>query len=202
MKYNMTFKMLGLVLGGITKKKVADKKTMKKIRTEYKAVVERAGDIGAGNRLLSSYGMTAWFIAMNRHDGLNAEENCRILEQGLRNSKLFRAFMGSADSYFSEKNMESRRKWSAETHDPAHKAQYPNDWMVDVLEKSEDYEFGFDYLECGDCKLCRDEGCPELAKYLCSLDYMTIDVMGLGLRRSGTLAEGCDKCDFRFYKVK
>ncbi|MCD8003841.1 MAG: L-2-amino-thiazoline-4-carboxylic acid hydrolase [Clostridia bacterium] len=31
---------------------------------------------------------------------------------------------------------------------------------------------GYDYLECGICKLCRNEECPVLAKYLCQLDFV------------------------------
>lgn len=202
MKYNMTLRMLDVILGSITKKTVTDKETMKKIRREYRAVMDRAGDIGGGNRLLGSYGMTGWFIAMNRHDGLSPEENCKILEDGLRTSRLYKATMGSPKSYFSEKHMESRRKWSKETHDPDHKRRYPDDWVVDVLEKTPEYTFGFNYTECGDCKLCRKEGCPELAKYLCSLDYMTTEIMGVGLQRTGTLAEGFPKCDFRFRELE
>ena len=70
--------------------------------------------------------------------------------------------------------------------------------MVDVIEQGPDFTFGFDYRECGVCKLCRDEGCPELAPYLCRLDYMTTDMMGIHLERTMTLAEGAPKCDFRF----
>ena len=200
MKYDMTFRMLDVVLGSIAKKQIRDKQVMKKIHREYREIAERAGDIGKGNRLLGSYAMTAYFIAMNRHDGLTPEENCRIIEEGLRTSKLYKAFMGSAKSYFSEKSMASRREWSRETHDPAHRAAYPNDWVVDVIEQGEDFRFGFDYTECGDCKLCRDEGCPEVAKYICRLDYMTTDLLGVGLRRTEILSEGEDRCDFRFYE--
>ena len=198
MKYDMTFRMLKIVLDGITKKEIRDKKIMKDIGREYRAIAQRAGDIGSKNRLLGSYAMTAYYIAMNRFDGLSPEENCRILEEGLGKSRLYKATMGSADSYFSEKNMASRRAWSKETHDPAHRKAYPNDWVVDVIEKGDGYEFGFDYTECGDCKLCRDEGCPELAKHICRLDYMTTDLMGVGLDRTMILSEGAPKCDFRF----
>lgn len=34
-----------------------------------------------------------------------------------------------------------------------------------------EYELGYDYTECGVVKLCRDEGCPELAAYLCKFMY-------------------------------
>lgn len=194
MKYNMTFRMLGMVLNGITKKEIPDKTVQRNIKRTYREIVERASDIGAKNTLLGAYGLASWFIAMNRCDGLTPEQNCDIMENGLRTSKVYKMTMGSADSYFSEKHMAARRKWSQETYQ--HK--YKNDWLVDVLEKTDDYDFGFDYHECGVCKLCRDEGCFELAKYLCRLDYMTSDMMGIRLQRTMTLADGFDHCDFRF----
>lgn len=194
MKYNMTFRMLGMVLNGITKKEISDKAVQKNIAKTYRDIVERASDIGEKNTLLGAYGLAAYFIAMNRSDDLTPEENIGIMEKGLRNSKAFKMTMGSADSYFSEKHMEARRKWSKDTY----KRKYKNDWVVDVLEKTDDFDFGFDYRECGVCKLCQDEGCPEYAKYLCRLDFMITEIMGVKLKRTMTLAEGYDKCDFRF----
>ena len=194
MKYNMTFKLLGTILNGLIKKDIQDKDVQKKIKRIYKEIVLRADDIGSQNRLIGSYGLAAYFIAMNRSNTLTPEQNCDIIENGLRNSKLYKMTMGDSKQYFSEKNMESRRKWSKETYE----RKYKNDWVVDVLEKTPDYDFGFDYHECGVCKLCRDEGCPELAKYLCRLDFMTADMMGIHLKRTMTLAEGYEKCDFRF----
>ena len=200
MKVSMSVNLVGSVLSGLIKKDVQNRQTRREILKEYRAVMSRASDIGSSNRLLSSYLLAAFFIAMNRQDGLSADENIEILETNMRKSRALKAFMGDAKGYFSEKSMASRRKWSAETHDPAHRQQFPNDWVVDVLEKTEHYQFGFDYLECGVCKLCRDEKCPELAKYLCSLDYMLVEIMGLHLNRTMVLAEGAPKCDFRFLK--
>ena len=196
MKYNMTFRMLGTVLNGIVTKEIKDKNISKHIKKSYKEIVLRADDIGSKNKLLGAYALAAYFIAMNRHDKLTPEENCNLLENGLRNSKIYKMSMGNSKQYFSEKNMESRRQWSKETY----KRKYKNDWVVDVLEKTDSYDFGFDYHECGVCKLCRDEGCFELAKYLCRLDYMTSDIMGIHLKRTMTLADGYEKCDFRFSK--
>ena len=194
MKYNTTFRMMGMVLNGVTRKKIRSRQIQKDIRDGYREILQRAGDIGASNTLLGAYALAAWFISMNRHDGLTAQQNCELLENGLRHSKIYKMTMGSADSYFSEKHMKARRKWSEETH----KRNYKNDWLVDVIEKGENFAFGFDYHECGVCKLCQNEGCPEYAKYLCRLDFMTSDMMGIHLERTMTLAEGDPVCDFRF----
>ena len=197
MNYCMTLRMLGMVLNGITKKAIPDQQIQKNIQRTYREIVNRASDIGSGNTLLGAYGLAAYFIAMNRCDQLTPEQNCAIMEEGLRHSKAYRLTMGDAEHYFSEKHMAARRKWSKETYQ--HK--YKNDWLVDVLEKTDEFEFGFDYHECGVCKLCRDEGCFEYAKYLCRLDYMTSEIMGVKLKRTMTLADGFEKCDFRFSKL-
>lgn len=60
------------------------------------------------------------------------------------------------------------------------------------------FNFGYDYYECGICKICNDEGCFKLAKYLCRLDFIMADMMGVKLVRTKTIADGGDRCDFRY----
>ena len=196
MKYDVTLNMMGKVLKRMIATQITDKNKLKAIQDEYKTIILRADDIGNKNKLIMSYALAAYFIAMNRHGGLTPEENFKLLDDQIRTRKLVKALMGSSKNYFSEKNMESRRAWSKQTYE----RKYKNDWVVDVLEKTPEYEFGLDYRECGVCKLCRDEKCPELAKYLCGLDYTLVDIMDIRLIRTMTLAEGGTKCDFRFQK--
>jgi hypothetical protein len=39
---------------------------------------------------------------------------------------------------------------------------------------------------------------PELSPYLCPVDILYSEALGWGLTRTMTLAEGAEKCDFRF----
>lgn len=57
-----------------------------------------------------------------------------------------------------------------------------------------------DYLECATCKFLQQQGAPELGPYLCVADVLYSEMLGWGLIRTRTLAEGADKCDFRFKK--
>ena len=197
MRYSFKLKVLGKVFCSVLKKDEKVKPVIKSVGKEYAEIMKRAKDIGDNNMLISAYSMAAFFIALNRKDGLPPEENYEIFENGLLNgSTIIRKSLGSGDTYFSPKKMEARYKWSEETH----KHKYENDWEVDVLPGNGDFTMGFDYTQCGVCKLCRDEGCPELARYLCRLDFVLVEVIGVGLKRTTTLAEGYDKCDFRFYK--
>ena len=70
------------------------------------------------------------------------------------------------------------------------------------LTGNESYDLGYDYHECDICKLCQDEGCPDLAAYLCRMDYVLADIMHMKLVRTGTIAEGADFCDFRYSKPR
>ena len=79
--------------------------------------------------------------------------------------------------------------------------RYPGDWVFERVEgDGETFDFGVDYTECGIVKLLRAQGGDELGPYLCDIDYVMFEAMGIGLRRTKTLAWGCDRCDFRVSK--
>ena len=160
---------------------------------EHKNIYARAKEMN-DEKLLSSYIMGMYFIAMNRVSGLSPKENYQILEDGLKESAMFRKGLGTAEAYLDEKRMAARYEWAAESK----KRKGENNWVLDVLPKCDEYDLGYDYYECGICKICRDEGCPELAKHLCKLDFMMADLMSAKLVRTKTLAEGADYCDFRY----
>lgn len=170
---------------------------IKGIVKEQKEITARAKAIGAKN-MTGAYAMAIYFIALNRRTGLTAEENYEVFYKGIAHSGMIRKSLGNADTYLDEKRMPARLKWAEESH----KKVYENDWVVDVLPANGEYDLGYDYHECGAVKLCKDEGCPELAKYICRYDYLMADIMGIELKRTGTLAEGYEKCDFRYSRKK
>jgi len=57
---------------------------------------------------------------------------------------------------------------------------------------------GLDHTECGIVKYLTREGAPELARYLCWVDYPVFAAMRVKLIRTETIAQGCQRCDFRF----
>ena len=62
------------------------------------------------------------------------------------------------------------------------------------------FDFGVDYLKCGNYNLVKALGAEEFAPYVCMSDIPLGDAIGWGLTRTETLADGCDRCDFRFKK--
>ncbi len=71
-----------------------------------------------------------------------------------------------------------------------------------VTDKKETYGLGYgiDILECGICKLFSKHKAQEYTPILCKVDKITSNLAGLELIRKGTIANGADKCDFRFKK--
>lgn len=198
MKYGFTQKLFGYFYHSSCMKEAKNRHISidsRAIKREYRAVLERAEDIGK-SRLMSSYCMGAYFIALNRMTQLSPEECFELYKDGLYGNKLFHKAVGDVDSYLDGKKMAGRKEWSRQSH----LKKYRNDWVVDIIEggPQDDFVLGYDYHTCGICNLCRDEGCFELAKYLCRMDYVLADMMGMKLTRTQTLAEGGKYCDFRY----
>lgn len=198
MKYGFTQKLFGYFYHSSCMKEAKQRHISidsRAIKKEYRVVLERAEDIGK-SRLMSSYCMGAYFIALNRKTKLSPEECFELYKDGLYGNKLFHKAVGDVDSYLDEKKMAGRKEWSRQSH----LKKYRNDWVVDIIEggPQDDFVLGYDYHTCGICNLCRDEGCFELAKYLCRMDYVLADMMGMKLTRTQTLAEGGKYCDFRY----
>ena len=76
--------------------------------------------------------------------------------------------------------------------------RYPEDFVAEIVDPDgQDFDFGLDAIECGDLKFLRAQGAEELCPYICELDYILMQSLGVGFRRTKTLAWGCDRCDFR-----
>lgn len=93
--------------------------------------------------------------------------------------------------------------WRARTRRHAARSQaglYPGDFVYTVVEGGRDdaFDWGVDYHACGVVKFFRAQGADEFTPYMCQIDYLMFPAMGVGLRRTGTLAQGAARCDFRF----
>ena len=101
--------------------------------------------------------------------------------------------------------------------------KYPNTWLGQILikafhkrvsvntnadgfianiltDKKETFGLGYgiDIIECGICKLFKKHNYSKYASILCEVDEITSGLAGLQLIRTGTIANGAKKCDFRF----
>ncbi|WP_163341116.1 L-2-amino-thiazoline-4-carboxylic acid hydrolase [Desulfopila sp. IMCC35008] len=67
-----------------------------------------------------------------------------------------------------------------------------------LIGEGDDFDFGVNYLQCGNYEFVKRHGGEEFAPYVCMSDIALGEAMGWGLRRTQTLADGCPHCDFRF----
>lgn len=84
------------------------------------------------------------------------------------------------------------------------KRAHPDGFVTRIItDKKETLGFGYgiDIIECGICKLFEKHNYNKYTPILCEVDYITSGLAGLKLIRSGTIANGAEKCDFRFVKV-
>jgi hypothetical protein len=77
--------------------------------------------------------------------------------------------------------------------------EYPGDWVYQVVDgDGRNFDYGVDYTECAICKFYHAEDADELMPYVCLLDYPVSKALGTGMARTTTLADGAERCDFRF----
>jgi hypothetical protein len=96
---------------------------------------------------------------------------------------------------FSQRRIDQRRQAAAISQ----QRRYPDDWVFDIVDNDKgNFEFGVDYIECGIVKYLTRQGASELAPYLCWLDYPLCTAMRVKLVRTETIAQGCERCNFRF----
>jgi len=69
-----------------------------------------------------------------------------------------------------------------------------------LIGEGDEFDFGVNYLQCGNHTFLKRHGGDEFAPYVCMSDIVLSDAMGWGLIRTQTLADGCHHCDFRFKK--
>lgn len=77
--------------------------------------------------------------------------------------------------------------------------KYPGDFVVHFVPgDGRRFDFGLDFTSCAIHKFFQAEQAGHFAKYMCRIDYLTTSLKGIELIRTGTIANGADKCDFRY----
>ncbi len=76
---------------------------------------------------------------------------------------------------------------------------YPGDFVIELVPSQDSQSLqGINYLECGIVKFFAQQGATKLTPHMCRIDFLLFPAMGISLNRTGTLAQGCTRCDFRF----
>lgn len=72
--------------------------------------------------------------------------------------------------------------------------------MKYVAGDGDNFDFGIDYVRCGNYEFVKNQGVEEFATFVCMSDIALSNALDWGLLRTETLADGCERCDFRFKK--
>ena len=157
---------------------------------------------GDANHLTKNLYMTAAMLAMYRSlraRGESVEGAARLIYLGT--SSFYSGFplrlllRWRGRQQFSRRRIDQRRRDAAVSQ----KRRYPDDWVFSIVEgDGQTFQWGMDYTECGIVKYLNRQGAPELAPYLCWIDYPVFAGMRVKLVRTETIAQGCHRCDFRF----
>lgn len=172
-------------------------------RQEYEALIPQIPFIGVRNPFLIFLLPTSRYLAIYRvlkRLGRTVEDAGQLIyEMSEAELKaipwLVRRVIGYL--WFSRWFLGRIKKRAIESHD----RKYPGGYVLTFLEgNGQNFDYGIDYTECASCKFLSAQNALELAPYVCAVDKVASEMMGWGLSRTMTLAEGREKCDFRFKK--
>jgi hypothetical protein len=150
--------------------------------------------------LVFSASALAFYRVMKRHNG-TVEETGELLYQIMeawirRYPRFIRRLMG----YY---HIRFKRRLSMRRSPLSQERRYAGDWVFEHVEgDGEAFDWGRDYVECGIVKFLHSQEADELTPYLCLTDYALFGALGIELKRTMTLAEEGERCDFRFKKGK
>jgi hypothetical protein len=77
--------------------------------------------------------------------------------------------------------------------------KYSGDWVYTLSNVDlKNSKYTINYTQCGIVKFFHEQNADEFTPYMCKLDFAISDECGLGLKRTGTIADGNKQCDFNY----
>lgn len=173
-------------------------------RQAFAALLADLADLGGeSNRNQTYLTQAAWLAALHKAlkpRGMSAADTGRLFydlaAMDLR-ATAPETLRANCEERFSRAGRDSLAQWAAWSQQRI----YPGDWVGRAyFDGGQDYDVGYDMLECGAVKLFAGLGMMDAAPYFCLNDFPRSLAEGSGLMRSGTLAQGRPCCDFRYKK--
>jgi hypothetical protein len=174
-----------------------------KSRQKYEDLIPQIPNIGDRNPLLIFLLPTTRYLAIYRtlqKHGRTVEEAGRLVYE--IGEAEFEAIPGWVRRvigilWFSRWFAKRLQKRAASSQERKYSGGYV---LVYVEGDGQDFDYGIDYIECASCKFLNEHDAAELGPYVCAVDKVASEMLDWGLRRTMTLAEGGERCDFRFKK--
>jgi hypothetical protein len=172
---------------------------LKETRQEYETLIPELPYVGGKKNIFTIYLIqSAWALALYRVlkiHGKTVEETGKIIYEALEAQlrsypKFLRYLLGKW--MFAKYRLNRQAAESQKRH-------YPEDWVWSFIKgDGKEFDFGMDFTECAICKFFHIQGADEFTPFLCLSDFPISKAFGIGLVRTSTLAEGAEKCDFRY----
>lgn len=175
-------------------------------RREYELLIPQLPYIGGRRnpltQIMVSAGMFLALYRMMKAQGKEVEEIGAFVYEGVERAygllPRFVLYMYGGLS-FTERRRRKEHRLALESQ----KRRYAGDWVYSIIEgDGESFDYGLDFVECGICKFFHVQGADEFVRYMCRLDFIMSERMGMGLVRTTTIAEGGEKCDFRYRRER
>lgn len=168
----------------------------KRVDREYRAIVARTPSVGAmkDNMFVMIMYAGAFLIALYKEAGdyMTDERLQKLVKAASYSPLMVKAKQGK--SAFTEKEIAIRARQSIWSRD--HIEEYPMNWYYYFEKVPGKDEYYITHKQCGICKLTKQEGCEDITKHLCAMDYYTFEMQGAVLDRTKTLGYGDDECNF------
>jgi len=171
-------------------------------RNEYESLIPQLPYIGGKSNILNSALIgSAWMLAIIRSlekKGLSVYNIGEIIYN------LYEAwfeFMPRIKKWLAGKMYSSimARRIGRKQTQKSQLRTYPDDWVFEYVEgDGETFDYGFDYTECAICKFYREQDAEKYLPFICLGDYPMFRAFGVGMKRTQTIGNGAESCDFRF----
>jgi len=172
------------------------------VRSEYETLIVELPYIGGGKNymtqiLIPNAGDLAAYRVLKSH-GIPVEEIGNFIYEKFvtflyRSSRAFLRLWGRFT--FTQMYLSGLKLAALKSQE----RQHPGDWVYTFVDgDGETFDYGMDFTECAIRKFFHVQCADELTPYMCALDYPMSEAYGQGMMRTQTLAEGGEKCDFRY----
>jgi len=185
-----------------------DKEVSENVKNQFYTEVENllprlpyvGGDDSPFTLLMIQSAITVAFYKASKPLNLSERESgeliYRIAEKHGQSMSLLKKWM-YRKMIFSKKVKSYWEKWMNESQ----KRTYPQNWVGTFIQgDNKAFDYGYDFTECGCLKLMEKENTKEITPYVCLCDYARMRALGIGFKRTKTLAKDAEMCDFRFIK--
>ena len=175
---------------------------IQEMQAEFRALLPRLPYIGGKqNPLTTNLVACSWFLALYRvlqPRGLSDDEIgelvYRVAEEWVTSAP---RWLGRVQVLLGKTPLLRMILGRISRQTQQHK--YPGDFVVHFVPgDGRNFDFGLDFTGCAIHKFFQAEQAGHFAKYMCRIDYLTTSYKGIELIRTGTIANGADKCDFRY----